>query len=100
MSDWTKHARLRGAQRRISPAHTDLAVAWGCVIPQGRGRTAYHLGDREAARARRAGVLVPERAIGVAVVMVDETWVVTVVRSQNRQRLRVRPRSAGERRCR
>lgn len=90
MSDWTAHARLRSAQRHITPWHIDLAVAWGCVIPQGRGRTAYHLGDRDAARARRAGVAVPDSAIGVAVVMADEAWVVTVVRSPDRQRLRTR----------
>lgn len=42
-----------------------------------------------AADARRAGVLVPERAVGLAVVPAADGTVVTVVRSEDRHRLAV-----------
>lgn len=90
MAHITEHAQRRCAQRRISPEHIKLALAWGRAIRQRGGRTAYHLGFREAERAARAGVQVPPRAIGVAVVVFDEETIVTSVRSPDRKRLQTK----------
>lgn len=99
MSHWTEHARQRCAQRRIRPEHIKLAYDWGRAIRQWGGRTAYHLGRREAAVAAREGVFIPERALGVAVVL-DEFWdvVLTAVRSPDRDRLRAQGRKPRDRR--
>ena len=99
LSHWTEHARQRCAQRRIRPEHIKLAHDWGRAIRQRDGRTAYHLGRREAAAAAREGVYIPERALGVTVVL-DETWdvVVTAVRSPDRARLRAKGRKPRDRR--
>ena len=88
MLNTSAHAALRSAQRSVSDEHIELALVWGQPIRQGAGRVAWHLGDREARAARAIGVPIPERAIGVAVVLADDGTVVTVVRSENRHRLR------------
>lgn len=87
MLNFSHHAQRRSAQRSISSEHVRLALAWGCPIRQQGGREVYHLGYREAKGARKTGVPIPERAIGVAVVLSDDGTVVTVVRSHDRRRL-------------
>ncbi len=88
MEDWSNHADRRSAQRSVPITHVELALVWGREIRQGNGRTAYHLGRREARAARTTGVGVPERAVGVAVVLARDGTIVTVVRSPDRMRLR------------
>lgn len=97
MSNFSSHAWRRSAQRGVSPEYIELALDWGRPIRQRGGRVAWHLGYREATDARRTGVPIPDRAIGVAVVLADDGTVVTVVRSDDRHRLatcgrRSRPR--------
>lgn len=88
MPDFSSHAHTRSAQRRVDPEHVQFVLAWGHPIQQGRGRVAWHLGHREAANARNAGVQVPERCIGVTVVLAGEQTIVTLVRTSDRRRLR------------
>lgn len=87
MPNFSPHARRRSAQRSVPQEHIDLALAWGRLIPQGGGRVAWHLGHREAADARDTGVRIPERAVGLAVVLAADGTIVTVVRSDDRRRL-------------
>lgn len=84
----SSHASTRSAQRAISKEQIDFAMAWGAEIPQPVGRLAYHVGRREVARARAHGLRVPDRTLGVAVVVAADNTVVTVVRSPDRKRLR------------
>ena len=88
MPDFSSHAHTRSAQRSIDPDHIQFVLAWGHPIQQGRGRVAWHLGHREVANARNAGVQVPERCIGVTVVLAGEQTIVTLVRTSDRRRLR------------
>lgn len=81
------HALRRGAQRRITDDHIHLALDWGRLIRQPEGRRAFHLGRKEARRARKHGVELPKGALGVTVVLAPEGWIVTVVRSSDRRRL-------------
>lgn len=97
MPNFSPHAWRRSEQRSVPTEHIELALAWGRPIRQGGGRVAWHLGYREAIDARGTGVVVPERAIGLAVVLAADGTVVTVVRSDDRHRLttygrRSRPR--------
>ena len=78
MPDWSPHASRRSAQRSVPPEDIDLAFAWGRLIRQRGGRVAYHLGRREAQRALKDGVQIPERAVGVAVIVANDDTVVTV----------------------
>lgn len=94
MRDYSPHAARRTAQRSVSEQLVEFALAWGRPINQDHGRTAYHLGRKEAAQARAAGVDVPERAIDVTVVLAADGVLVTVVRSPDRQRLETRGRRA------
>ena len=81
------HAQDRSAQRNIPAAHIELALDWGHPIRQPRKRTAWHLGRRESRMARRAGVVIPERAIGTIVVEANDGAIVTAIRSDDRHRL-------------
>ncbi|MFT5685543.1 MAG: hypothetical protein ACI8RZ_006497 [Myxococcota bacterium] len=83
----SSHAHDRSAQRSISSEYIDLAFIWGRLIRQPGKRVAFHLGRRETRSARRAGVLIPERAIGTIVVEAADGAIVTVIRSTNRRRL-------------
>lgn len=87
MLESSLHARRRGAQRRVPEEHIELALAWGRPIRQRGGRVAWHLGHREAREARDTGARIPERAIGVAVVVAEDGTLVTLVRSDDRHRL-------------
>lgn len=82
------HARRRSRQRAIRAEHIALARCWGAEIKQADGRRAFHLGRREAARATAMGHVVPEAAVGVAVVEALDGTLVTAVRSGDRKRLR------------
>jgi hypothetical protein len=93
MESWSNHANRRSAQRSVPAEHVELALLWGSEIRQGGGRTAYHLGHLEADAARTTGIGVPERAVGVAVVLARDGTIVTVVRSPDRERLRAHGRS-------
>lgn len=94
MHQLSPHARRRSAQRRVPPDHVQLALDWGRPIRQPGGRVAYHLGHREVADALHAGVTLPERALGVTVVLAGDGAVVTVVRSPDRHRLTTHGRRA------
>jgi hypothetical protein len=98
MTNYSTHARRRSAQRSVTAEHIELALAWGRPIRQRGGRVAWHLGHREATDARDTGVAIPERAVGVAVVLADDGTVVTVVRSDDRHRLAVHGRGSRPRR--
>ncbi|GDX83911.1 hypothetical protein LBMAG42_57220 [Deltaproteobacteria bacterium] len=87
MRNWSHHADERASQRAIPRFDVELALTWGKRIRQFDGRTAYHLGRREADEAREQGAFVPQGAIGVAVVIADDETVITVVRSHDRRRL-------------
>lgn len=87
MPDLSPHAWSRCAQRNVPQEHIELALSWGRLIYQREGRVVWHLGTREASQARACGVEVPDRAVGVAVVVAADGTVVTVVRSQDRHRL-------------
>jgi hypothetical protein len=90
MLNQSPHAHRRSAQRSVPIEHIQVALIWGREIRQPGGRIAYHLGRREARDALlRWGERIPERAIGVAVVVAGDGTIVTVVRSPNRSRLRV-----------
>jgi len=89
MPNLSPHAWRRSAQRSVSSEYIELALAWGRPIRQRGGRVVWHLGHREATNAHDAGVRIPERAIGIAVVMADDGTVVTVVRSDDRHRLTI-----------
>lgn len=88
MPNFSPHASLRSAQRAVPVEHIELALDWGSPIPQREGRTAWHLGDREVMRARGRGVLIPDRAIGVIVILAADDTIVTVVRSHDRRWLK------------
>lgn len=88
MSDWSDHARSRRAQRAIADDHIEIVMNWGADVRQREGRVAYHLGKREALRARAEGVDVPRGAVGVAVVIARDGTFVTALRSNDRHRLR------------
>lgn len=96
----SEHARVRCDLRGIHNYHIALALEWGADIDQHDGRTAFHLGRREADLARRHGVLVPESAVDVGVVVAADGTLVTAVRSADRRRFaahgwrRARGRSA------
>lgn len=87
MTHTSRHARHRTAQRAIDPDHVDLALAWGRPIRQGAGRVAWHLGRREIDEARRAGEWIPDRALGVAVILAADGTLVTALRTADRHRL-------------
>ena len=87
MRNLSEHARQRCDQRGIDNDHIALALEWGADIDQHDGRTAFHLGRREADLARRQGVLVPESAVGVGVVVAADGTLITAVRSGDRHRL-------------
>jgi hypothetical protein len=87
MPHFSPHASRRSAQRSVQAEHIELALVWGRPFRQRGGRVAWHLGDREFTDARDTGVTVPERAVGVAVVLAKDGTVVTVVRSDDRHRL-------------
>lgn len=87
--EWTRHAETRCAQRAVPRRYVQLALDWGTPVAQKQGRTAYHLGVRDAQRARLKGAAIPERALGVIVVVSRDEVVVTVVRSTDRSRLRM-----------
>ena len=99
METWSNHAKRRSPQRSVPPEHIELALLWGYEIHQAGGRTAYHLGRREAGAALTSGVGVPERAVGLAVVVAADGTIVTVVRSPDRDRLRAHGRGAARRRA-
>jgi hypothetical protein len=89
------HAESRTAQRCITDEQIEFVREWGTPIPQ-RGRVAFHLGARELQRALQAGVVAPRRVGGVIVIEARDGTVVTVIRSEDRQRLktaRAKPRS-------
>jgi hypothetical protein len=88
MPERSHHARSRCAQRSIADEHIEIVMTWGADVRQRDGRVAYHLGVREASRARAEGFEVPESAVGVAIVVADDGTIVTAVRSHDRQRLR------------
>ena len=88
MMKFSPHATLRRAQRRVSRLHIGIALDWGTAVRQRDGRVAYHLGRRDVCRAVAAGVCVPPGAVGVTVIEAKDGTVVTVVRSQDRRRLR------------
>lgn len=94
MPNFSPHALHRSAQRSVPAVHIQLALAWGHPIRQRCGRVAWHLGYREACEARDAGVPIPERAIGVAVVIARDGTVVTVLRSDDRHRLTTHGRNS------
>ena len=98
MHHFSPHARRRSAQRSVPAEHIELALVWGCPISQPGGRTAWHLGHRESADAREAGADIPERAVGVTVVLGPDQTIVTVVRSDDRRRLATAGRSPRRRR--
>ena len=87
MPKYSQPASRRSAQRAVPDEHIELALAWGRPIRQRNGRVAWHLGHREAREARTAGMPIPSRAVGVAVVQASDGTVVTVVRSNDRHRL-------------
>lgn len=87
MPYYTPHASRRSAQRSVPAEHIELALTWGRPIRQRGGRIAWHLGYREASDALDTGVRIPERAVGLAVVVADDGMIVTVVRSDDRHRL-------------
>ena len=99
METCSNHAKRRSAQRSVPPEHIELALLWGYEIHQAAGRMAYHLGHREAGAALTSGVEVPERAVGLAVIVAADGTIVTVVRSPDRDRLRVYGRRAAHRRA-
>lgn len=83
----SRHAAHRAAGRAVREEDILFVITWGQPVVQRHGRVALHLGRREAREARLQGVHVPERAIGVAVVLADDGTVVTVLRSHDRHRL-------------
>lgn len=87
MPSYSPHAWRRSAQRRVPEEHIELALDWGRAIQQPGGRVAMHLGRRDVAHARSLGVRIPDRAVGLAVVLAADGTVVTVVRSGDRHRL-------------
>lgn len=87
MENFSEHARLRCNKRGIHDDHIALALDWGAVIHQHGGRTAFHLGRREAQFARRHGVIVAQSAVGVGVVVAADGTLITAVRSDDRHRL-------------
>lgn len=89
------HAVARSSQRCVRSQHVEVALRWGAAIPQADGRVAYHVGRRELREATRAGCRLPDKALGLIVVVAADGTVVTVVRSNDRHRLRLpRHRSA------
>lgn len=92
-----RHAEMRAAQRHVSEEHIEFAIAWGHAILQPKGRTAFHVGRREAKRARLDGIAMPSRAQGVAVVMAPDGARVTVIRSENRHRIAMHGRAQKKR---
>lgn len=87
MPSFSPHAWSRGAQRSVGEEHIEFVLAWGRPIKQRSGRVAWHLGHREANEAQDAGVRIPDRAVGIAVVVAVDGTIVTVVRSDDRHRL-------------
>jgi hypothetical protein len=90
-----RHVRQRLAGRSVSATDVAVALCWGTAIHQ-PGRLVLHVGRRDVMRAARAGQDI-RAACGVAVVMAEPgRQLVTVMRTQDRHRLKVfgRPQSA------
>ncbi len=83
----TRHARIRAQQRSIRLEQIDIVLAYGACIKQPEGRRAYHLGRREVALARKAGVEL-EGLCGLIVVVARDGALVTLIRSDDRRRLK------------
>lgn len=99
MPDLTHHARTRCAQRAIPEELIEIVIAWGVEVRQPEGRVAYHLGRREASRARSHGFEVPEDATDIAVVVARDGSILTAVRTHDRQRLRAHGWQSSRRRA-
>ena len=87
MLSLSRHAESRTIQRSITNEQISFVLDWGCMIHQ-KGRVAFHCGRLELEDAERAGVSVPSRVEGVTVVVARDGAVVTVIRSDDRQRIK------------
>lgn len=87
MDNVTRHARSRAQQRSIREEQIDIALGYGACIKQPEGRRAYHLGRREIALARKAGVEL-EGLRGLTVVVARDGALITLIRSEDRRRLK------------
>jgi hypothetical protein len=52
----TRHGRIQSRRRALRPEGIEAAFDYGTRRPAGNGAYEYHLGRREVAAARRAGV--------------------------------------------
>lgn len=95
----SKHAKRRGAQRAVSEDQITLVLDWGHLIHQTKGRCAYHLGHREVSLAAKQGVIIPEGAINLGVVLAADGARLTVIRSPDRHRIKVHGRRRHRRRA-
>jgi hypothetical protein len=81
------HALHRAQNRSVTDAHIEFALLWGTPIVQPMHRVAYHVGASDIQQARKAGVEIPNRVEGVAVVTSVDRTVVTVIRTNDRRKL-------------
>jgi hypothetical protein len=87
----TRHARERGAQRRIAPALVELVARYG-RREYGHGAIHYFFGRREARRHRAALGRLVEQIEDIVVVATMERRVLTVYRNRHAPRLLRRKR--------
>ena len=83
----SQHARQRKQQRAVRGSALEACIAWGQVLLQPCGRTAFHLGHRELELALRQGCDLSAFR-DTAVILAADGTVVTVIRTPDRARLR------------
>ena len=85
----SQHAQQRSQQRAVNHQRIEATLRWGRTFHQRGGRTAYFLGHRDAKRALKHGVDVTRHTNTAVVVAQDET-IITVIRTDDPRRLRLR----------
>ena len=88
---FTRHARVRCAQRAIPHDAIEAALAWGREYAQPSRHAVYFLGRRQVDAAARMGVDVG-RFENTAIVFSADGAVVTAIRTRSPRRFRPRRR--------
>lgn len=81
------HARVRQAQRAISEEAIYAALDYGRRQKQRDGRTAWYIGHKQVAQAKRKRVDISDYQ-GTLVVQSSDGMIVTVVKTQNPRNFR------------
>ena len=83
----TRHATERAGQRAVRPDAVAAALTWGTEFDQPLGRTAFYIDAAAIQRAAKAGDDIARWA-ATAVVAGPDGGIITVIRTQDVQRLK------------